>query len=266
VRGFVGLQTIKLAQGKHDQAIQAMQDLVQKNPNNIMLRYQLAGFETAGGAQEAKTNPDRAKQLFQQAADNYKAILKTSANSADVWLRLGALQRQLGQNDAALASFEQAANADPHSAEAFLNKGMLLDYMGKKKEAADAYNRTLGIDPQNTLALNNLAMMNAEENTNLDQAMTYAERAKSRVPNSPDISDTLGFVYYQKNLNSEALRIFKQNVQDYPKNPIFRLHLAMALLKQGDKQAARDEAEKALKESSQPTDQEKIRSFVSRIG
>lgn len=266
VRGFVGLQTIKLAQGKHDEAIQAMQDLVQKNPNVLMLRYQLAGFETAGAAQEAKTNPARAKQLFQQAADNYKTILKTSANSADIWLRLGALQRALGQDDAALASFEQAGNADPNSADAFLNKGMVLENLGKKKEATDAYNRTLGIDPQNTLALNNLAYMSAEANTNLDQAMTYAERAKSRVPNSPDISDTLGFVYYQKNLNGEALRIFKQNVQDYPKNPIFRLHLAMALLKQGDKQGARDEAEKALKNSSQPTQQEKIRSFVSQIG
>jgi Flp pilus assembly protein TadD len=86
------------------------------------------------------------------------------------------------------------------------------------------------------------------------------------VPNSPDISDTLGFVYYQKNLNAEALRIFKQIVQDYPKNPTFHFHLAMALLKEGDKQGARDEAEKALKIASQPSEQEKIRSFVSQIG
>ncbi|HEY7303048.1 MAG TPA: tetratricopeptide repeat protein [Bryobacteraceae bacterium] len=266
VRGYVGLQTIKLAQGKHDEAIQAMEDLVQKNPATLPLRYQLAGFQTAGGAQEAKTDPARAAKLYQQAADNYKQILKTSVNSADVWLRLGALQRELKQTDAALASYEQAAQADPRSAEAFLNKGMVLEEMGKKKEAADAYNRTLGIDPHNTLALNNLAYLNAESKTNLDQAMTFAERAKSQVPNSPDISDTLGFVYYQKNLNAEALRIFKQIVQDYPKNATFHFHLAMALLKEGDKQGARDEAEKALKITSQPSEQEKIRSFVSQIG
>jgi tetratricopeptide (TPR) repeat protein len=266
VRGFVGLQSIKLAQGKGEEAIQAMQGLVQKNPTNLTLRYQLAMFETAEGAQKRKTDAAAAKQLFAQAAENYKEILKTSENSAEIWLRLGALQRELNQNDAALSSFEQAAKADPRNADAFLNQGMLLEEMGKKKEAADAYNATLGIDPQNTLALNNLAMMNAEANTNLDQAMTFAERAKSRVPNSPDISDTLGFVYYQKNLNTEALRIFKQIVQDYPKNPVFRFHLAMALLKEGDKQAARDEAEKALKDSSQPSQQEKIRSFVNQIG
>jgi hypothetical protein len=37
-------------------------------------------------------------------------------------------------------------------------------------------------------------------------------------------------------------------------------------LKQGDKQGARDEAEKALKIASQPSEQEKIRSFVNQIG
>src|SRR6185437_11521592 len=127
VRGFVGLQSIKLAQGKGDEAIQGMKDLVQKNPTAIPLRYQLALLETAYAAQKRKTDPNAAKQLFGQAADNYKQILKSSANSAEIWLRLGALQRELDQNDAALVSFEEAGKADPRSANAFLNRGMLLE-------------------------------------------------------------------------------------------------------------------------------------------
>jgi uncharacterized protein HemY len=130
----------------------------------------------------------------------------------------------------------------------------------------DIYNRMLGVDPNNTLALNNLAMLNAEAGKNLDQALTFAERAKQRVPDNPNISDTLGYVYYKRDLNTEALRIFRQIVQDQPENSTFRLHLAMALLKQGDKQAARSEAEKALKSASQPQQQSEIRSFVSQIG
>ena len=137
--------------------------------------------------------------------------------------------------------------------------------MGKKKEAGDAYNKVLGIDPDNALALNNLAFLNAETGSNLDQAMTMAERAKKRAPNSPSISDTLGFVYYQKNLNSEALQIFKQAVQDDPQNSTFHFHLAMALLKQGDRQGARDEAQKAMKNAA-PDQQNKIKSFVNQIG
>lgn len=265
-RGLVGLQSVKLAQGNGEEAIRTLQDLVQKNPTDLGYRYQLARFETAAGAQAEKKDPQHARQLFDQAAENYKQILRTTTNSPEIWVQLGLLQRQLGQNDAALASFEQAGNADPHNPAAFLNEAVLLDALGKKKEAADAYNKVLGINPDNALALNNLAFLNADKGTNLDQAMTFAERAKKQVPNNADINDTLGYVYYQKNLNAEALRIFRQVVQENPQNPTFRFHLAMALLKDGDKQGARAEAEKALKASSQADQQNRIRSFVSQIG
>jgi Flp pilus assembly protein TadD len=61
------------------------------------------------------------------------------------------------------------------------------------------------------------------------------------------------------------LEIFRQNVQDQPQNPTFHLHLAMALLKNGDKQGARDEAQKALK-IAPPAQQTEIRNFVGQIG
>jgi tetratricopeptide (TPR) repeat protein len=265
-RGFVGLQGVKLAQGHADEAISAMQGVVNKNPKVLGFRYQLANFQASAGLQILNTNPDRANQFFQQAADNYKEILKTTTNSTDVWLRLGTLQRQLKQYDAALGSFEQASNASPRSTAPLLNEAMLLEALGKKTQAIDAYNKVLGVDSQNALAMNNLAFLNAETGTNLDQAMTYAERAKKQFPDNPDITDTLGYVYYQKNLNNEAVRIFRQIVQDHPQNSTFHLHLAMALLKQGDKDGARSEAEKALKNTTQPDQQSKIRSFVSQIG
>ncbi len=264
-RGFVGLQTIKMVQGQVDQAIQGMREIVQKNPKNDGLRSQLANFEATAASSEARSNPERAKQLTEAAIGDLKEVVKNSPQSEDAWIRLGALQRNDQQNDAAMASFQKAAAINPRSAPAYLNQAVLLESIGKKKEASAAYNKVLGIDPQNTLALNNLAFLNAEEGTNLDQAMTLATKAQRQVPNSPDISDTLGYVYYQKNLNAEALQIFRKVVQDYPQNSTFHLHLAMALLKEGDKRGARDEAEKAMK-NAPPEQQNQIRSFVGQIG
>jgi tetratricopeptide (TPR) repeat protein len=259
IRGFVGLQTVKLATGKGEDAIKVMQDLVLKNPTILPYRYELANFQAALAGQYWNTNSARSKDLLQNAADNYKEILKTTANSAEVWLRLGVMQRQMGQYDASLASFEQAGNADPKSVQAFLNQALICDALNKKKEANDNYNKVLAIEPDNALALNNLAYMQADAGTNLDQAMTYAERAKKRAPENPDVS-------YRKNLNGEAVRIFRQLSQDHPQNALFRLHLAMALLQQGDKQAARDEAAKALQSAGTPDEKNKITSFVSKIG
>ncbi len=265
-RGAVGLQAVKFAQGKVDDAIAGMRDLSQKNPDAIGYRQQLASFEATAGAQAFKSNPQAANKLFQSAIDDYKELLKTNDKSSETWLRLGVLQRQLGQFDEALNSFNKASAADPRNVNVLLNEGMLQEAIGKKSEAAATYNRILGFDPENPLALNNVAFMDAEKGTNLDQAMTFAERAKKRAPNSPDVSDTLAYVYLQKNLNSEALRILRQVVEQNPNNPTYHFHLAMALLKDGNKQAAREEAAKALQHSPQPEQQDKIKSFVNQIG
>lgn len=268
IRGFIGLQTVKMNTGKGEEAIQTMQELVEKNPAVLPYRYELANFQAALAGLDWNTNQVRSKELLQKAADNYKEILKTTANSSEIWLRLGVMQRQLLQYDTALASFEQAGNADPKNVPAFLNQALVCEALGKKKEATDAYNKVLSIDPDNALVLNNLAYMTADTGTgsNLDQALTYAERAKKHAPDSADVSDTLGFVYYKKGLNSEALRIFRQLAADHPQNSTFRLHLAMALLGSGDKQSARDEANKALQSATTPEEKNKVSSFVSQIG
>jgi len=264
-RGFVGMQAVKLAGGKGTEAVAALKDLVEKNPAVPAYRLQLASFETTAGAQQVASNPNAARQYFENAADNYKEILKTDSNSSDTWVRLGMLQRQLGNYGAAISSFQQASKADPKNISALLNEAMVFELQGNKDKASETYTRILGLDPENWLALNNMAFLNADKGTNLDQAMTWAERAKKRQPNSPQISDTLGYVYLKKNRNAEALQIFKQVVQESPKNSTFRLHLAMAMLKQGDKQGARTEAQKAL-ENSTPEQQGQIRSFVDQIG
>ena len=102
IRGFLGIQTVRLATGKSAQAVQAMQDLVDKNPTNVAYRYQLANFQGTAASMGRASNSTHSQQLVQQAADNYKEILKTTPKSADVWLRLGVMQRDLGQFDASL--------------------------------------------------------------------------------------------------------------------------------------------------------------------
>ncbi|MFL6415313.1 MAG: tetratricopeptide repeat protein, partial [Bryobacteraceae bacterium] len=104
-RGFVGMQAVKLAQGKGNEAVASLKDLVEKNPTVPAYRLQLANFQTTAGAQQAGSNPAAARQLFQSAADNYQEILKTDSNSSDTWVRLGMLQRQLGSYDQAISSF-----------------------------------------------------------------------------------------------------------------------------------------------------------------
>jgi tetratricopeptide (TPR) repeat protein len=264
-RALIGIQNVKLLSGHAVEAVQAIQELAAKSPADLSWEYELARFQDAAASAPSSLDMAARKQLLQQAADNYKKILAVNPSAGEMWMRLGAIQEKLSQSDAALASFEQAAAVNPKNADALLDQALLLEVLNRKKEAVDMYNKVLNITPDNPLALNNLAMITAEGGGNLDQAQTYAERAKKGAPDSPDVADTLGYVYLRKNLNTQAAEIFRQNVQQHPQNPAFHFHLAMALLKTGDKQGAREQASKAL-QGAPPNMQSQIKTFMGQIG
>jgi predicted Zn-dependent protease len=67
------------------------------------------------------------------------------------------------------------------------------------------------------------------------------------MPNVPSAADTLAWIYYKRRLYDSALPLLEEAVKAQPQNPTFRIHLASVLLKQGKRDAAKDEAIKAIK-------------------
>jgi Flp pilus assembly protein TadD len=115
------------------------------------------------------------------------------------------------------------------------------------------------------VALNNLAYILAEEGRDLDQALTYAQRAKQRLPENADVADTLGWVYIKKNLSDNAIEIFRNLTRQNPQNPTFRYHLALAYVQKGDKGQARRELDTALRSKPEKPVEDKIRELMGRI-
>jgi Flp pilus assembly protein TadD len=123
----------------------------------------------------------------------------------------------------------------------------VLDAQSLRAEARARYEQVLQLDPRAPVASNNLAWMYAEEGTNLDTALTLAQNAKAQLGNSPEVNDTLGWVYYKKGLASMAVTTLEVSVAQDPRNPIYRYHLGMAHAKAGKTAAARRELETAIK-------------------
>ena len=65
----------------------------------------------------------------------------------------------------------------------------------KRDVARKYYEMSIKTDPNNPLALNNLAYLMTQTNGDLDQALTYATRAKQRLPDHAEVNDTLGWIY-----------------------------------------------------------------------
>ena len=92
-----------------------------------------------------------------------------------------------------------------------------------------------------------------------------AQRARQGMPNSPDIMDTLGWIYLKKNLSDDAVRIFKDLVVAQPNRASFHYHYGMALLQKGDKPSAKRELETAIRFNPSKDDGVKIRQLLASM-
>lgn len=142
---------------------------------------------------------------------------------------------------------------------------MLLDGTGRRDQAKPVYEQVLRIQPDNPFALNNLAFIKAEEGVDLDEALTMAQRARQKLPNSSDILDTLGWIYIKKNLSEDAVRTLRELIQAQPSRATYRLHYGMALIQKGDRPSARRELEAAMRFNPSKDESGKIRELLATL-
>jgi Flp pilus assembly protein TadD len=123
---------------------------------------------------------------------------------------------------------------------------MIVEGQGKQAEARRRYEQIMQLDPTAAVAANNLAYMYAETGGNLDVALQLAQTAKQKLPEVPDVNDTLGYVYLKKDLASLAIPPLQASVRKDPKNSTYQYHLGLAYAKAGDKVKAKKALEQAL--------------------
>jgi tetratricopeptide (TPR) repeat protein len=160
---------------------------------------------------------------------------------------LGQLYVRQQRLDAARDEYARIVERRPNDIAAHTMIGMLLQVQQKNAEAKAVYERILSLDGRAVVAANNLAYMYALQGTNLDVALNLAQTAKAGRPDDPDVNDTLGWIYYKRNLPALAVEPLEQSVRSDPKNPVYQYHLGMSYLRLGDKQKARVALEQALK-------------------
>ena len=252
LRGLVGVVETMASENHMEGAIKEMEAAVQTEPERRDLRLAL------GNLFVRSERYDEAIKLFQGLVDK-------DPRSADLLFRLAETYRRKGDLNVAIDTFRKSSQAAPNDTASLLQLGLLMDGTGKREQAKPIYEQILRIQPDHPVALNNLAFIKAEEGVDLDQALTMAQRARQKMPNSTDVSDTLGWIYIKKNMSEEAVRVFSDLVSKEPKNPTFRYHYGMALMQKGDKLAAKRELQTALQSSPSKDEGGKIRELLQRI-
>jgi Flp pilus assembly protein TadD len=116
---------------------------------------------------------------------------------------------------------------------------VLYEGKGEIAKAQQAYEKTLALNPRFAPAANNLAWLYSEHGGDKDKALQLAQTAKEIAPEDPNISDTLGWILYQRGVYQRAASLLKESAAKLPENPVIQYHLGMASLKVGDKDGAR---------------------------
>jgi Flp pilus assembly protein TadD len=89
--------------------------------------------------------------------------------------------------------------------------------------------------------------MYAEKNHNLDEALALARAAAARLPDTPRLIDTVGWVHYRKGQPELAIPHFEASIQKEPGNPMYHYHLGLAYAQAGEKAKARHALSEALR-------------------
>ena len=191
---------------------------------------------------------------------------KKSKTRADLYLQIGDCYRLAGDRDTAIANFQKAREILPESEIVLADIGKVMDMAGRRPEARQAYEACLRVNPNNAEILNNLAYLMAETNADLDQALSYAQKARGLNPGLGEISDTYGWILLKKGLTEQALPVFQDLVSRVPTSASFRYHLAKAYAQKGENAKASGELREALKHSPQREEQQEIQDMLTKLG
>lgn len=222
-----GLLAVQIAAGKPEEALAEARALQKARPKDP------AGFVLEGEVHLAQKKTSEAIVAYSEA------LKRQAAPAIAVRLhRLLAAANRAPEADALAARWLKEHPKDAvmrlHLAERDLAR---KDY----KAAARGYRELLALQPDNALVLNNLAWALAQQND--PAALGYAEKAYALAPNSPAIADTLGWMLVERGDAKRGTEILAQAARAAPNAAEIRLHYAKALLKAGDKSAARKELE-----------------------
>jgi Flp pilus assembly protein TadD len=151
------------------------------------------------------------------------------------------------RTEEARAEFEGMARREPSNVGARTMVAVLLEQLGKADEARKVYEAMANDAANAPVAANNLAYIYAEQGTNLDTALQLAQTAKQRMPDNPSVDDTIGWIYYKKDLPALAVKPLEESLSKRPNNAEVLFHLGASYAKLGEKAKAKDTLERALK-------------------
>ncbi|MGB2662389.1 MAG: tetratricopeptide repeat protein [Candidatus Acidiferrum sp.] len=201
---------------------------------------------------------------YGEAQAEFERSIQLDPSNIQGYLRLGKVFEATGQNQSAVAQYQKALDLQPSHAPLATMIGNFYLEKGDLETARKYYNQALSGDPNFAIAIANMAWIDAQEGKNLDTALGMAQKARSLMPESPSITDTLGWVMYKRGSYDSAIPLLKECVQKSPDSARFHYHLGMTLVAAGQKTQGKQQLEGALRLNLENSDAQQARSVLAQ--
>jgi len=211
------LLKLSLSQGNTQDVVKRISELRDKNPQN-------AGFWflTALGQFSLK-DLDKSEAGVKQA-------IKLDPQTTDAYSLLGQIHLAKGSAEQAKMDFRNAIMASPRRTANYGTLGSIYEKEGNWEEAKKLFRSAHEIDPASPFIADELAFIYLEHGGDVNVALSLAQDAKQKAPNSPITGDTLGWAYYKIGSIDLAIKELTESAQRAPGNPVYQYHLGMAYL------------------------------------
>lgn len=245
------LTQLYLAQGRLDQALETLNRPLRESPRSPELL--LARATVAANARR-----------FDAALRDFEQLLSLTPNDARVHERLATTYYFRGDLRSAEVHYRKARELDRNNATATLRLALLLGELRRRDEAMALLREALELEPDHPVALNNLAHWLAESPEGLDEALRLVQKAYQKVPGHPTVAETLGSIYLKRNMNDEAIQLYRRLAEQEPRRPHWLFKLAQAYLQKGDTRQAVRHLEQALAVQPSPQEERAIRALLEQ--
>jgi Tfp pilus assembly protein PilF len=181
----------------------------------------------------------KAEELLNKAIEVEPARLQAYSLLGMMYVR----QNRLGDAE---RTFTETLKRNPSSVPAGTMLAMIHDVRKDTAKAEEHYKRVLATNPDAAVAANNLAWIYVASGRHLSEAYDLARTALKALPDEPNVNDTLGWIYFQRQEYDRAKEHLQKSLDKAPNVPTTHYHLGMVYARTGEMDKARESLAKAL--------------------
>jgi tetratricopeptide (TPR) repeat protein len=243
---------VLVSEGKVTQARDLVGRQVSMNPQDPKLHNLLGQVLMQG------RNFTEAEAAFKKAMVLDETMLSTYANLGDLYVRQGKVEQAIKELETILAK-------SPRQPGVLTILGILHEQQKNLPRATARYEEALSVDANFAPAANNLAYILIEHGGDKERALAYAETAWKVSPKDPHIADTLGWVYFHREMYAKAASVLKEAVNSLPESPVILYHYGMAQYRNNNNVEAKKSLTKFLTLSPDNPDASKAKAVLAAM-